>query len=35
MEAANRGLWQNPDQDQLMEIESLVASIEGDIEENL
>jgi cobaltochelatase CobN len=35
MEAANRGLWKNPNQDQLLEIESLVASIEGDIEENL
>lgn len=35
MEAANRGLWQNPNQDQLMEIEYLVASIEGDIEEKL
>ncbi len=35
LEAANRGLWANPDQDLLLEIESLVASVEGDIEQDL
>jgi cobaltochelatase CobN len=35
LEAANRGLWENPDQDRLLEIESLVASVEGDIEQDL
>lgn len=35
LEAANRGLWENPDQERLLEIESLVASIEGDIEQDL
>ncbi len=35
LEAANRGMWGNPDPDRLLEIESLVASIEGDIEKNL
>lgn len=33
MEAANRGLWKNPDQNLLLEIELLVASVEGDIED--
>lgn len=35
LEAANRGMWGNPDPDRLLEIESLVASIEGDIEKDL
>jgi cobaltochelatase CobN len=35
LEAANRGLWENPDQDRLLEIEALVASVEGDIEKDL
>ncbi len=35
LEAANRGLWENPDQDRLLDIESLVASVEGDIEKDL
>lgn len=35
LEAANRGLWENPDPDRLLEIESLVASVEGDIEQDL
>ena len=35
LEAANRGLWEKPDQDRLLEIESLVASVEGDIEKDL
>jgi cobaltochelatase CobN len=35
LEAANRGLWENPDQDRLLEIEALVASVEGDIEQDL
>lgn len=33
MEAANRGLWKNTDPNLLLEIEMLVASIEGDIED--
>lgn len=35
LEAANRGLWENPDPERLLEIESLVASVEGDIEQDL
>ena len=35
LEAANRGLWEKPDPDRLLEIESLVASVEGDIEQDL
>jgi len=35
LEAANRGLWKNPDQERLLDIESLVASVEGDIEKDL
>ncbi len=35
MEAANRGMWKNPDPELMIEIESLVSSTEGDIEEKL
>lgn len=34
IEAAHRGMWKNPDTGTLMEIETQMASIEGDIEDN-
>jgi cobaltochelatase CobN len=35
IEAANRGMWKNPDSELMMKIESLVSTTEGDIEEKL